>query len=717
MKLFLLSACLLLNLSLSAQWTQNQAIEGAHTEDVLRAGTTFYAAHRSGVYTSVNEGLSWSVSHPSFLSLNLHSTSNSVFASNGSDVIRTQDGGLTWDTLSLPNGMSGTLTVLRDTLYLLQSSFISPDLLYRSGDEGTTWTLFTSIPDSNPGYGIVAANNRIYFTSDTLKVLQGTTLQNLPTLGLPSGFNLMDEVTGLGGTSILARVIVSMNQTSSVYRFNGTIWTQASLGLNSSQKVEQVLQAEDSLLFLTGKDTVYQLYISDNDGLDWTPVTAAGIRLDQTGVYEVAKTSNGHLLVGSDALYHTSDLGQVFIRRASGMHKLPYGDLSSNGSTLVVSIPSNGLFWSDNRGASWLGISETFPVGSYNDIIQAGKTLYFFTSDPINWLAPMSAYRSEDKGLTWATMTVPLNDLFTLHFQADTTLFLFRNAGNGIPSPFYRSDNHGVTWQSLTSNLPVYGVYDLWSTQGFAANATKMYMLGNDGYKGIKCYRSDDRGMSWTSDVTGLSGTVNFGDAIYEANGSFYIRQGVSGGKDVLYRHTGTSWQVLSGAGLPAMAIYMLYGSNNHLFASTPKGVYISTDGGDNWIELNDGFNGTPFVRGMAMVGDTLFSGNHYDGIWMHASIAAGVTDLSVAGSNVFPNPADVQATLRYTYPETGTGELAVYALTGALMEERKIVYSSANSEQDISIETADYPEGMYTYRLVFPDRAVCGKLLVVHGK
>jgi len=56
--------------------------------------------------------------------------------------------------------------------------------------------------------------------------------------------------------------------------------------------------------------------------------------------------------------------------------------------------------------------------------------------------------------------------------------------------------------------------------------------------------------------------------------------------------------------------------SGSNLFAGTGGGVFLSTNNGKSWTEINDGLTSL-YVNGIAVDGENLFAGNKGSGVWM----------------------------------------------------------------------------------------------------
>jgi photosystem II stability/assembly factor-like uncharacterized protein len=74
----------------------------------------------------------------------------------------------------------------------------------------------------------------------------------------------------------------------------------------------------------------------------------------------------------------------------------------------------------------------------------------------------------------------------------------------------------------------------------------------------------------------------------------------------------GKSWAEVN-FGLPSVSCFAVSGTN--LFAGTNKGVFLSTDNGQNWNTINSGLPEKTWVRWLAASGTNLFA-SASGGVW-----------------------------------------------------------------------------------------------------
>lgn len=140
--------------------------------------TTIYAGFEN-VWKSTNRGNSWSL----ISNLNTQLTSLAVapsnsqyiYASNGTQVFKTTNGGTSWTTHTVPMGGTNTITYLAvstadpNKIWITRSGYTVNNKVYRSSDGGVTWSnLSTGLPNIpvNCVVNQTGTNDGIYVGTD-----------------------------------------------------------------------------------------------------------------------------------------------------------------------------------------------------------------------------------------------------------------------------------------------------------------------------------------------------------------------------------------------------------------------------------------------------------------------------------------------------------------------------------------------------------------------
>jgi len=290
----------------------------------------------------------------------------------------------------------------------------------------------------------------------------------------------------------------------------------------------------------------------------------------------------------------------------------------------------------------------------------------------------------------------------------------------------YKAIDAGVNWTKMNAGLTDSCVICLAIDPGFP----NVIYAGTN--KGV--FKSTDAGTTWTA--AGTTGThitslvIDTFDTkiIYASTAGFYDWKESGIGKDYypgkgIFKSTdgGNNWFPINngladsnGQEYPdilSLSLNPVY--SNRIYAATDVGVYRSTDGGLNWSPLG---NGLTYVWSVTSVqeGDssTIYTGTCSYGVVKYKGEVVGVADsapdLSLTGQVTlfqnYPNPLSQQTTIDYQIPSSGHVTLKIYNISG------KLIKTLINKEQDagyhkVRWDTKDelgqnVASGVYFYQL-----------------
>ncbi|HSL89358.1 MAG TPA: hypothetical protein VK870_08655, partial [Ignavibacteriaceae bacterium] len=310
------------------------------------------------------------------------------------------------------------------------------------------------------------------------------------------------------------------------------------------------------------------------------------------GIKPLVTNSDGHIFAGTgggttgiegNGVYRSTDNGNSWTQ--SGLINLFIFDLAINSSGHIFAGTMNqGVWRSTNNGDSWTQINDGF-----NSLDNTVNSLAINSFGHIYAGSVNSIYRSTNNGNSWTAINSPnYNGFYPLVINSNNDIVV------GAGSRLFRSTNNGQNWTEITiANA---------QTGSVAFNELGHLFVGN--LLGI--YRSTNNGDNWTQ----INNGINVGSFI--AVNDFSINS------------VGTIYVGLGGG-----------------FSGTSKGVFYSTNNGDNWFELNDGLiNNT--LRSLTIDHDDfLYAGNKEGQVYKTTnpstanSLSKTLTELNILVSNI----------------------------------------------------------------------------------
>ena len=236
-------------------------------------------------------------------------------------------------------------------------------------------------------------------------------------------------------------------------------------------------------------------------------------------------------------------------------------------------------------------------------------------------------FLSTNNGINWAAVNNGLTNLSVTSLTISGTN-IFAGTVNGEDGVFL-SSNNGTNWTVVNNGLTNRWVYSL-TTSGtniFAGTLGGVFLSTNNG----SSWTAVNNGI-WNMNVWSLTSCWS------------YLFAGTWG---TLFRSTnnGTNWTAIA---LPILSFtaFTTYGTN--VFAGTwAGGVYLSTDYGSSWTEVNNGLSNL-IIRSLTVSGSNVFAGSDGGGVYRSTNngtswvaINTGLLNLYVtaiitSGSNIF---------------------------------------------------------------------------------
>ncbi len=620
-----------------------------------------------------------------FCTFLLPDTAVFVNKENG-QLFQTVDGGLNWSTVwTFPDPVLGLSEVKSRVAYVVTNDQMnSVNVLYRSTSAGATWGPLGNLP--------------IYFAQDVAVTAFLDTLIFVGGWAQDSVWVLKSDDGGLSWNTV---VQFSSPQEGEVFDLEWdesrkTLWTCLDPGPPSPASLPPVHLYFDSLGLATFLDTLKSagLYlVADIELLAQDTVLAGGLmgiyslirtpewdsilvgpRLDSSAVVSDIDVESGILWASSDAGCLTStDGGNTWQHQNDGLDAVTVLSRSQvsefvDGTLYTGSLGSlmfGPAYRSFDDGATWewvehgppfTGLAELFPG---NPDVVYGHGLWITTGYTYHSVA-----RSLDAGASWTWMNsfppdsvfqeMMMADLWVSPSDSNTLLRIWGAAWQFYPGPVSRSTDGGTTWaEVLLEDV-------LWMTGGDTVFASW-----------DSTWVSFNAGATWAL-FSELGGWIDWD----ENNGYLYLLNLEDSLRLYRYNVAGDSTRILGPLAFPPAPIFpdLSVSPRGHIYVcwfdqSWLPLVARSTDYGSTWET-----DTLSFLCGMIRACSTAVIVGEIGRGFMRSTDAVGIEESEDAYAArlsfaVSPNPFVNSTSIRYSLPNQGRVRVAVYDLTGRLIQ------------------------------------------------
>ncbi len=195
-------------------------------------------------------------------------------------------------------------------------------------------------------------------------------------------------------------------------------------------------------------------------------------------------------------------------------------------------------------------------------------------------------FKTVDGGMNWFSVN---NGIPNLNYPVDALVIKGSDVYSGLDAGgVYKSTNWGSSWFAANNGLTIYYVHAL------VVNGSELFAVSDNAV-----FRSTNDALSWAPI---LQYTLNYyclavsGNSIYVGSSSAGIYKTTNGGVNWIAVNNGLGY----GGG-----VYALAASGSDMFAGAfNRGVYKSTDGGANWVQSYQ----ESYVRAFHVNGNSLYS-------------------------------------------------------------------------------------------------------------
>jgi photosystem II stability/assembly factor-like uncharacterized protein len=443
-----------------------------------------YAASRSALYRSLDDGASWMALHPpvasedSFLAF-VVAKDGTLLAAASSGLLKSPDGGDSWFFGTPPAASSSFLSLVADPVGPRTVYALTYQGLFRSTDVGSSWSrrgqgvaITLSIDPSDPAtlyaggattYYLPTTSGSVWKSTDT-----GVSWKMLP-VPFPPGVDALSLAIGPASSMLWAST-----RGAGVFQSldGGSSWVAVDGGLPGPPATAVVVDP-------TAPETVYagilspnygRLHRTNDAGRDWTLI------LSESG----------------DPGYPGSGPQFTSLAVDPTSPQVVY-------ATTTSCIPLHGCggasFKTADGGLSWSTLGLEGPTTAIVVDPSNPRTLYASSYNPLSPFPKNgSGYKSTDSGSTWRSLdggfpTDRVNQWLVDSAHSDSLYVATCNAG------IFASTNGGTTWDSRNAGLTDYCV------RSFAEDAGPLHTLYTGTEGGI--FKSSDAGAHWTP--TGFS--------------------------------------------------------------------------------------------------------------------------------------------------------------------------------------------------------------------
>ena len=626
-----------------------------------------------GLFKSINGGQSW-IQIPDGFGLNTHFGDLSVNPHNSNIVIAALASGYAYGGGNLTNegiwkstdaGSTWTKTLDLQDAYDILFHPTDPNLVYAaiggmtnnsgfyiSTDQGNSWVQSDS--------GLQAAN--------TIARMQIDISQSNP--------NVIYSVTYQTGSGYL-------NGTTRAYKStNGGInWSQISAGVNLGGRYPNGSWVDQGFYDLciavnpVNPDNVFignvELHETTN-GADFVPRRIQGgvnvLHSVAHGDYHkliFSRSNPSYFYIGCDGGVFKSTDGVATVNSVNeGLRTLQFYRIASspfNPEIIMGGTQDNGTLMTFDYGQNW---SET-PIGG------DGMECIFDYSDPqivYSSIYNCKIYKSSNGGTSWINMQFPSAGAWiTPYFLHPTNPSIIYVATKGI----WKYD--GTLWTALTQNIAPVSISTM--AQSSVNPYNMIFATGGGDWPApdtvfiVKI--STDGGYIWEDVTANIHGESRWISRVetdpLDSNTMYVLRTGFSE-NNKLYKTTdlGQTWTNISGnlEDIPYSDVFIYPTEPDYIFVASDIGVYMTTNGGAEWIYASEEIPLVPcFDFDFVLIDSVghLRVGTHGQSIW-EAQILPPAPNISI-------NPTILEfggvlvnndSTMTFSITNTGNAELIV---------------------------------------------------------
>jgi photosystem II stability/assembly factor-like uncharacterized protein len=676
----------------------------------------------AGLFITTNGGTNWSIVNSSFYNMNvyyvkMHPTDHNIIlttvwntALSTACIYRSSDNGATWTNVKTMNDINnGKIVFAKSNPNIV---YAEGGYLYKSTDAGVTWTEITTLSDINTLDVYPLDANKVYLQLYNRDFYRSDDGGSNFTKVVTCTNRFEDMVINPANSSV---IYAGSNDRSATggYGFitsldGGATWSTNKIGFGTFSKIAFITLHPDNsnVIYVGGSGT--SLMKSTNAGANWTDIMS-GVSDNYSSLVDFDAQRNIYVACGSNIFKSSNEsTWQSITSSASNTDVFKIVFDPTNLKTFYAAT-LGGVYKTTDGGANWVekntGIIDsdiwTIGISPFDH-----NTLFAGTYGGI-------LYRSTDGGNNWTEKTSGLTGLggtdfweMWFHPQTAGTLYLLED-GNRI----FLTTNNGDSWSEYkVNNTTIYNLY----ISNSSKNIWYAYASGS------VLYRSSDYGSTWTSQSTT---SFLYYIAVDSGNpNTLYAEQWVSATSSYNFAKStdaGITWNSVY-TNFNVRDIFSLPVSPYSLYASTwsGQGVIKSTDDGVTWNSIGSGL--TCFscfqVRNLPGYSTYLFVTTYGGGIYgfNYTPTAVEKDGSSIPKDYVlepnYPNPFNPSTTISFSIPKSEFVTLKVFDLLGrevsTLLDERLDA-----GKYKLNFNGANLASGVYLFNLRSPNFSKTNKM------